>query len=83
MGVSLCDLHGPSAFSGRAGFEVDARHISARGVPCWGGSGAGDGGAGAAASREAQCLLCSVALLTLSGAGQLPACWSRNPEGQA
>ena len=32
MGASLCRLCVPSAFSGRAGFDVDARHILLQGV---------------------------------------------------
>ena len=47
MGVSLYRLNVPSAFGGRAGFDVDARHVFPQGVLAaitLGGGRAGDGG---------------------------------------
>ena len=64
----------PSAFNGRAGFDVDASHIFPQGVLAavtLVGPVAGDGGAKVCAGCEVG-LLCSLAVTTLSGAGFAP-----------
>ena len=70
MEASLYNLHVPSTFGGRAGFDVNASHIFPEGVlaaiPLAGGR-AGEGGARAGARCEPGLPLCSVATTVLSG----------------
>ena len=75
VGVSLCRLCAPSAFGGRAVFNVDASHFFLYGVLAaiiLVGGVAGDGGATACAGCELGVPLCSVAITTPSGAGSAP-----------
>ena len=65
VGASLCRLCLPSAFGGRAGFDVDTSCIFPQGVlttVTLVGGVAGDGGARACARCEAGLPLCSVAV---------------------
>lgn len=79
--ASLCRLHVPSVFSGRAGFDTGAYHIFPQGVLApvtLVGGVAGDGGARACTGYEMG-LLCSLNVTTLSGAGFAPMLPKQNP----
>ena len=76
----------PSAFGGRAGFDVDISHVFLQGVLAaitFVGDGAEDGGAVAGSRCEVGLPLFAVAITTLSGCNLIPSCWSSSPEGQA
>ena len=80
--VSLYTLQVPSAFGGRARFDVNRSHLFTQGVLAainLVGGRVGDGGGRAIARCEAGLPLCSVAITALLGQGHLPSCWSRNP----
>lgn len=75
VGAFLYRLHIPSAFDGRAGFDMDPTHVFPQGVLAamtLVEGRAGDEGATARAIREARLLLCSVAVTTLLGVGFNP-----------
>ena len=74
----------PSAFGERTGFDMDESHIFPQGVLAAITLVVGesiDGGARAVTECEVGLRLCSVAITTLSGAGSIPSCLSRNLEG--
>ena len=86
MGASLCQLHVPSAFDGRAGFDMEASHVFPQGVltaVTLVQGGTRDRGARVGARYEARLPLCSVAIITLQGQGLIPGCCSRSPEFHA
>ena len=67
-------MHVPTAFGGRAGFDVDASHVFPQGVLAavtLVGDGAGGGGARDGAVCEAGRPLCSVVVTALGSAPKL------------
>ena len=75
----------PSLFGWKARFDVDASHVFPQVMPApitLVGGGAGDRVARVGTDFGAGLPLCSVAVTILLGAGQIPSCWSRSPEGQ-
>ena len=86
VGVPLCKVCVPSAFGGRAGFDMDASHLFPQGVLAaitLLGGGAGDEGVRGGAWCEAGLSLCSVAITTLSGVGSGPKMLKRKPLGSS
>ena len=79
MGVSLYRLHVPSAFGGRARFDMDASHVFPKGVlaAIMVRVGAGNVGVRARVGYEVELPLCSVVITTLLGQGLIPSCWIR------
>lgn len=74
----------PSASGGKAGFDVDARHVFPQGVPAVTalvGGGTEDGGSRAGASFELGVSLYSVAINILSGVRSVPRLLEQKPWG--
>ena len=71
VGVSLCSLHMPSGFGGRAGYDVNTSEVFPQGVLAaitLVGGRAEDGGGSAGARCELGFPFCLVVLTALSGA---------------
>ena len=78
----LYRLHVPSAFGGRAGFDLNISHVLPQGVLAaltLVGDGAGDEGARARARCGVELPLCSVGVTALSGAGSDPKLLEQKP----